>query len=169
MISLWPEKTDPFRKVVTIMWIFAPIAIPLVANFGAWKMKKDDNLAKCVPFLPEPWMYTASWIFLLVCLAASWIAISSTTPAESKIFTYHTLMYLLLISGMVVWLWAYSKESKADALSVMVLLVFVLVMIIPTAYSMNPLGASLLLPLLVWLIFQLYVSIKDTECTIPPK
>jgi hypothetical protein len=72
------------------------------------------------------------------------------------------ILFFLIIATAILWMWRY-HVNKLDGISIFIILLFQLVMLLPIAHSTSVYGVSLLMPLFVWVIFQLIVSAREME------
>lgn len=163
MIRLQPKDMpkNTIRIIVTIIWIIAPWFILILGStVPNLKSGKDDG--KCVHYRPDTWIYIFSWVFICLCLSVSWILVARNS--KNKDFSLQAILFLLIIVSTIMWLWRYHTR-KIDGISIFIILLFFIVMLLPIAYKTSVYGFALLLPLLVWVIFQLIVSMRELEYT----
>jgi tryptophan-rich sensory protein len=163
MIELQPKDVPPnaIRTMITLLWIIAPWFILILGStVPDLQSGKDDG--KCVHYRPDTWLYIFSWVFICLCLSVSWILLAK--KSKNKDFTLQAMLFLLIIVATIMWLWRYHTR-KIDGISIFVILLFFIVMLLPIAYKNSVYGFALLLPLLVWVIFQLIVSMRELEYT----
>ena len=154
----WPCSASFARKSITIAWMFAPWTICMAQ--AAKNLKSGPEDGKCVKFRPDPWMYVVGWIFILLCLTASWYILAQTKDLSA--FSVMAILFFLIIATAILWMWRYHIK-KLEGISIFIILLFQLVMLLPIAHSTSVYGVSLLMPLVVWVIFQLIVSAREME------
>lgn len=148
------------RIILIILIALVPWLIPILGR-SIPSLQPSDDAGKCVKFVPDKWMYAFGWTFLCACLSASWILVSLKSNLVD--FALQAVMFFLIVGGCLVWMWRYPIHKK-DGISVFLMILFVLVMLLPVAFKNSVYGMALLLPLLVWVIFQLVVSMRELEC-----
>jgi hypothetical protein len=155
----WPTTTASLvRKSITVAWLFAPWTICIAQSVKQFKSGPLDG--KSVKFRPDPMMYAFGWVFIIMCLSASWYILAQT--ADTLAFVVQAILFFLIIVTAILWMWRY-HVNKIDGISIFIILLFQLVILLPLAHSTSVYGASLLMPLLVWAIFQLFVSAREME------
>jgi tryptophan-rich sensory protein len=160
-MRLQPENMAPnvFRIIVTILWIIAPWLIVILGTTVS-ELKSSSKDGKCVKYRPDPWIYIVSWILICLCLSVSWILLARNS--QTKAFTFQAILFLLIIAATIMWAWRY-HTNKIDGISIFIIILFLLVMLLPIAYKTSVYGFALLLPLVVWVIFQLHISMRELE------
>lgn len=137
--------------------------MPFLVVYGAnmiWP--SNDNDGKCVPFRPPGSSYGLAWGFLLLLFSWSWVNVLWNN-SSTEIGIASTMLVLLLIA-LVMWQKNY-HQNRLNGVSGLVWVMFLLLPSIVYVYSTgNHWSAVLLLPLLVWVVFQTYVNSTEISC-----
>lgn len=142
------------RKYIGIGWTLAPW---LILAFGS---QTDKSMGAGVPWRPPSATYAIFWSLLIFMLSAAWVLISRSS--DLKQFGCLAVLFLLIISLCIGWLFAYHKDKKA-AIAVFLAILSVIGLALPIATTCDVYAGALLTPLLVWSVFQLAVSCRELE------
>ena len=105
-----------------------------------------------IPYQPPPIVFQIIWPILLLCLGLSWY--------QSKISSIFWSLYTVLVLLLSSWLFVYLC-LRNDIISIIILLSSIissLTLIIYFWKGKKKLSSALLFPLLLWLLFALYLS-----------
>jgi tryptophan-rich sensory protein len=150
----FPPSELMARKWISVLWTLAPWSI-LVFSY-----KTNKDMGAQVPWRPPSGTYAIFWSLLIILLSMAWILVSRR--ADLKQFCSLAVLFLLLISLCIGWLFVY-KKGKTVAISVILAILSVIGMALPISMDCDVYAGSLLMPLLVWVVFQLAVSCKELD------
>ena len=126
--------------------------LPLLVGFGTGMICRTSSAAGAtVKFRPPPWVFSVVWTLLYLFIGLSWVY-SQTNP----------IFYGLLILILSLWQVVYSCiGNKKLALAVM----FLALNMTAITYTMasSQLSKVLLIPLFIWLIYALLLSVFEIQ------
>jgi len=139
--------------------------VPAAAVFGAngiWPSGEADGV--CVTFRPPTWSYIVFWSLIVTSITIGWLLLIWQSTSISPLIV-SSVLFLLIFTCTTVWQWRYHQPGKkADGITIFLFLIcFVLAAIVYTA-TVNIYTAILIVPLLVWGIYQLVVNAAEVSC-----
>ncbi len=147
------------RLVLGIIWSLAPLAIFAAASVTTKEMGAN------VPWRPPSETYSVMWCFIIMCLMASWVLVNRSASTRSWIIL---LLGLFTIVALATG-WAFAFNSNPTfGIPVFLALLMVVFMILPIVHQASMYAACLLMPLIVWALFQLSVNCAVTSYPILP-
>jgi tryptophan-rich sensory protein len=93
-------------------------------------------------------------------LSAAWVLVSRSS--DLKQFGCLAVLFLLIISLCIGWLFAYNQDKKV-AIAVFLAILSAIGLALPIAMTCDVYAGALLTPLFVWSAFQLAVSCRELE------
>ena len=142
------------RKWIGVLWTLAPWLIL------AFSYKTSKGMGSSVKWRPPSATYGIFWPVLIVMLSMAWVLISRESDFSQ--FVTLAILFLLLISLCIGWLFAYA-EKKENGIAVFLGLLSAIGIALPIALKCDVYAGALLVPLLVWVVFQLGVNCKEVE------
>ena len=144
------------REVNKGWWLIACM-IPFVIFASA--SKTNSHLGNTVKWRPPSKMYIVSWILICCCMSASWgTLVYSPSTENSRVFLGVMLVMFCVITGIATsWIFLY-EHDKRYGIAVFLALLAVVGTVLPILYSANPISMGLMMPLVVWGVFQLCVN-----------
>ena len=138
--------------------------LPFVVVYGAnaiWPSSERDG--QCVKFRPAGGSYATAWSFLLFLFAWAWVSVLwRNTPGQSVVIS---ALFVLLLTTLVLWQKNYHTKDKREGVTAFIWVLFFLCQAILYTYSTgNHWSSVLLLPLLVWTVFQTAVNASELKC-----
>lgn len=127
--------------------------LPLLVGFGTAGICRTTSTAGAtVKFRPPPWVFSVVWTVLYLFIGLSCVYSQRTKP----------IFYILLIFILSLWQVVYScMGNKKLALAVM----FLALNMTAITYTMasSQLSKVLLIPLFIWLIYALLLSVFEIQ------
>lgn len=142
------------RQWIGVLWTLAPWLIL------AFSYKTSKGMGSSVTWRPPSATYGVFWPVLIVLLSTAWVLISRKSDLPQ--FGTLAVLFLLLIGLCIGWLFAYA-EKKQNGIAVFLGLLSVIGMALPIALKCDIYAGALLMPLLVWVVFQLGVNCQEVE------
>jgi len=126
--------------------------LPLIIGFGTGMICKTKSSAgNTVKFRPPSWVFSVVWTILYLFIGLSWLYSKCTS-----------IYYIILMGILSLWLVAYScMDNKKLALAVMFFALIFTLLTYTTAITQ--LSKTLLIPLFVWLLYALLISIFEIQ------
>ena len=150
------------RLIFGILWLLAPLAIFAAASVT------NKEMGANVPWRPPSETYIVAWCFIITSLMAAWVLVNRS--ASNGAWTFLLVGFFTIIGLATGWAFAFDK-NPSFGISVFISLLMVAFMVLPVAYKASATAAGLLMPLIVWSIFQFAVNCAVTSYpdTVPPK
>ena len=145
-----------WRKIIGILWLFAPLAI------FAFSPLMSKEAGECVTWRPPKETYSVVWTVIILCLMASWVFISRNAALGPWIG--QVVLYFIVIFLSILWILMY-RQNKRNGIAVFVALLMVLSVTVPLSFKVNIYAGVLLLPLVVWAIFNLGINCAEIQCS----
>jgi hypothetical protein len=149
------------RRIIGVIWFFVPWLIFILSRVPVFKTGNDDG--KCVKWRPPSATYAVAWSFLIIFLILSWLVISREAT-DNLLWSVQVVLVFVVILLCLLWMYFY-HQNKSDGIAVFIFLLFFLVLLLPISFKTNIYAGALLMPLLVWAIFQLGINCAEMTCT----
>lgn len=147
---------DNIFRLLCIVTFAAPVSIAFTQLYR--NMAKD---AESVRSRPTDRTYAWAWGIIITLLCLSSIPFIRNTNSKLNMTFALLLVILIVVLG---WMWVikYPTDKKAG-ISIFVFLAMVVVATVMFYYSVSPVAAVMVSPLLVWVVVQYVVSAKELD------
>jgi len=143
---------------------FIYLFIPIVLGFLFSRICKIDNTAgENVPFRPPNWLFPIVWSILYLCIGIAWIQVKHYSSMKKNTQTEVNLLFWVLNATLTGWIIFYSCLNKKEIGPIMILLSLIISIIIITK-SQDTEITLLIAPLVLWLIFVMYLNTYEVLC-----
>jgi len=173
---------DPNTKTMAVVAMLLPF-LAVFASQASKEYRSSEEDGACVAWRPPPILYSIVWVVLAFTCGMSWAYVvlqpAFSRRAKTRKNTV-TILFTLVFSLVAVWQFTYHKkhsgddptdtslkselEVKREGLAVFILLVLLITALMFPLYSISPLAAAGVAPLLVWGLIQLFASISELQC-----
>ena len=133
--------------------------LPLIVGFGTGMICRTKSSAgSSIKFRPPSWVFSLLWTVLYLMIGLSWVL--SLRVDKSQLLV--NVLYITLIVILSLWLVLYSCINQKKWALVMMVLSLMITLI---TYTMIPsvIAKGLLVPLFVWLIYALLLSVFEVQ------
>lgn len=143
---------------------FIYLFIPIVLGFLFSRICKIDNTAgENVPFRPPNWLFPIVWSILYLCIGIAWIQVKHYSSMNKNTQSAVNLLFWVLNATLTGWIIFYSCLNKKEIGPIMILLSLIVSIIIITK-SQDTEITLLIAPLVLWLIFVMYLNTYEVLC-----
>lgn len=158
-------KPNPMTLLAVVMF-FLPWSIFIAGT----QLNPGSDAGRCVKWRPDPWMYITAWSVIALLLGISGALVALTKMKSTPRFVVQMLLYVAVVALCIIWMWRYREDQGPDgvvtgtsAISVFIMLISAGLALLLLTWRKNPGAAACLAPLIVWAVFQLFVSTKEID------
>jgi tryptophan-rich sensory protein len=140
------------RKGVLCIGAILPFVI-FLSSIGS-----NKDMGAAVPWRPPYQTYIVGWVLICFCMAISWVFVMRN--AQQKMWISLAGFNVIITALALSWVFVYNA-NKANGIPIFIALISVISAILPVLYSISPTSMGLMLPLVVWGIFQMIVNCAE--------
>ena len=148
-----PVLTGTGKKLIRAVAVLVPWLIFISA------IKTNDKMGQSVPWRPPVATYIVAWVLLVACISFSWLIMNRCGQDDTQSIILN-IGFCVVVALSTMWAFLYDLDKK-NGVAVLVALIAVVGLMLAPLYSIRPGAAGLLIPLVVWGVFQLSVNCAE--------